>query len=77
MRTLPTDETALALHLTPGQLGRESTPVIPLDFVHGDQTPLWHSYRLSRYSASSFSSKLAGYGVDTFRLKEAESIDSG
>ncbi len=70
------DETALALHLTPEQLAPEISLLAAIKLYELGKLSSGTAANLAGIPRVVFLSKLADYGVDTFRLKEAELIEN-
>lgn len=69
------EEIALALHLTPEQLAKEIPLAAAIKLYELGKLSSGAAANLASIPRVVFLSKLADYGVDTFRLKEAELID--
>lgn len=69
------EEIALALHLTPEQLAKEIPLAAAIKLYELGKLSSGAAANLAGIPRVVFLSKLADYGVDTFRLKEAELID--
>ena len=69
------EETALALHLTPEQLAQEISLAAAIKLYELGKLSSGAAATLAGIPRVVFLSKLADYGVDTFRLSETELIE--
>ncbi|ELR98467.1 UPF0175 family protein [Gloeocapsa sp. PCC 73106] len=68
------EETPLALHLSPEQLAQEISLAAAIKLYELEKLSSGAAANLAGIPRVVFLSKLADYGVDTFRLEEAELI---
>ncbi len=69
------EETALALHLSPEELGQEISLAAAIKLYELGKFSAGAAADLAGIGRVVFLSKLASYGVDTFQLSEAELIE--